>query len=192
MSTTIQDMMNKQRDEDNRRVIAEAAEALLDRKVRTEFPEKVFQKEFLPYFSDQKPLEENLNALKNWIAIAGNGFKEVQLVDQTGKPTVVVPGMNSTMGLNASRTNINLAEEMRQAEIKGSQFTQRGVDHMTQTFEQKREEILATVPSTMSETEKQWNTVFQHFGLPPIGGSTTQTASATSEGPRLDEDVDFE
>lgn len=192
MSLTIQDLLSQQRDEDNRRVIAEASEALLDRKVRTEFPEKIFQKEFLPFFAGQKPLEENLNALKNWIAIAGNGFKEVQLVDQAGNPTVVVPGMNSTMGLNASRTNINLAEEMRQVEIKGSQFPQRGVDHMTQAFEHKKEEILATVPSTMSETEKQWNNVFQHFGLPPIGHTVETASSVMNEGPRLDEDVDFE
>ena len=190
---SIQETIQKQRMEDNLRVINEAAEALLDRKVRTEFPEEVFKKEFLPYFAGQKPLETDLNVLKNWIAIAGNGFKEVQLVDNRGNPTVVVPGMNSTMGLNATRPTINLAEEMRQSEIKGTQFPKRGLDHMTNALEQKREEILATVPSSLAETKERWDQVFTHFGLPTIDGQSSASNTATaSTGPRLDDDVDFE
>ena len=188
--TDLRALMVQQRRDSDLAVINAAFDQLVDKKDRNKVPEDVFKQFFLPFFAGEADINKSPEVLANWITIAGNGFREVEVVDNSGETVAIVPGVNSTLSLQTSNSAINIHEAMRMVEIKGSQIPRRGQDYMIDVFQHKQSEMFSATADSNSETAAKWAKVFQRFNVnTPASGNGLPSVNKEVD---LSEDMDFE
>lgn len=171
--------------------IAAAHDALVDKQDRRNLPESIFKEEFLPYFAGQKDIRDQPNVLEQWMTVAGNAFAEVNLIDQSGKVTAIVPGISSTLHLQISSGSVNLSDACRQSQLVGSQIPALGVRFFQGALDARQQELVdSIVPDTINVAKTKWEAVFNHFGVDLT--AKTENAITSKEEQRLDDDVSFE
>ena len=167
--------------------------ALVDKQDRRELPEALFKELYLPYFAGQDNINSRPDLIEKWLNVAGTGFSEVNLINDSGEVIATVPGLSSTLHLQVSTSSVNLSDACRQAEIVGSQIKSLGTRYFNSALLAREKELIDTiVPDSLESVKQKWNEVFQHFGIDVNAVRANNASSNTSDEVRLDTDVSFE
>lgn len=164
-----------------------------------QLPEAIFYNSFLPYFAGKIPPEQSKDMTAQWIAIAGNPTREVDLIDNKGNVTVTVPAIYDTHSLSVLRpiervqngptvSQIVNAAKLREGHIRGSgkAFFEGHMDRQVDGLIDKG--AIGEQGHSQSATAAKWQAVFERFGVAEGGNKPTGDA-ARDDSPM---DLDFD
>lgn len=181
---TVERQVIDQRMQESQRAVNVAFDALVSNVPNAKLPETIFKEYFLPYFAGKVIPNERDDRAAQWIGIAGNPTREVDLIDNSGKVVLTVPSLFDTHSLNPLRPadripkgqksthEMLLETKLRDNHIRGSgqAFFQRNMDlRVDQIIENGG---IGEATHSDSATTQKWGKVFKHFGLTQADGNS--------------------
>lgn len=163
-------------------------------------PEEIFVNYFLPYFkeplNDKSKVSEEIlkrrdKMLREWIAIAGSLFSEVDIIDVAGKVLFTVPALNNTNVINPIRsegapsfeTIANMAERLQMLSPAKS------VNYQNERLQDKLEDM-SKGRHKFTEIEKRWISIFERY--PDTKSNSSNSSGNKTSSPNDDlSDDDF-
>jgi hypothetical protein len=131
----------------------------------SKLPESVFIQAFLPFFSGERNIDEQPEILINWIAIAGNPTKEVQVVDDSGTVLFTVPPIMDTTCIDYKNDGKgqSIANIIANYELHKGQLPVVGKNYLDGTLD-NRMRTLTKNSDVLSTNENRWNSIFIKYG----------------------------
>lgn len=165
----------------------------------SQLPEVLFYKNFLPYFTGQVTPEQSDQLTAQWIGIAGNPTREVDLIDNAGNVTVTVPALYDTHSLSILRpidrvqtspsvSQIVNATKLKEGHIRGSgkAFFEGHMDRQVDSLIDKG--AIGEQGHSQSATAAKWKAVFERFGV--TDKSNKSANNTTTDSAPMDLDYD--
>lgn len=151
---------------------------------KTPIPEPVFREIFLPYFTGEKEIDKNNDAIKHWIGLVGSASEPADVVDASGRVLFTVPPVCDTdvvrvavagrQGIGSIMTNYVSEAETHPA---------LGRNFLAEALSRK---IVETLP-TETDKSQGWTKILAHYGKLP-----TKVVEETRVNRQImDEDLDF-
>lgn len=155
---------------------------------RTRIDEATFKNRWLPLFNAAS--HEGLAPLGDWVQqVAGNPFREVEVIKDGNVLFVVPPILNSNIDIFKAEADIYLDTELDTARREGAHFAIKGKRHFeTAVLNNLNKDLQPSDYSTRMDK------IFEHYGLT----RTKKIATPTSNKPGQTDDpneklsVDFE
>lgn len=196
----IEKQLIEQQFSESQRAVDIAFNALVTSVPNNTFPEAIFKDHFLPYFAGQVVPNDKDNRAAQWIGIAGNPTREVDLVDNSGKVVLTVPSLFDTHALNPLRPvdriprgQKSMHEMLIETKLRDNHIKGAGQPYFHQNMNLRVDQIIESggigdSAHSDTATTQKWAKVFEHFGLDQqqIGNKTTGAANAA------DGEIDFD
>jgi hypothetical protein len=166
------------------------------------FPETIFKDHFLPYFAGQVVPNDTDNRAAQWIGIAGNPTREVDLVDNAGNVVLTVPSLFDTHALNPLRPadriprgQKSMHEMVIETKLRDNHVKGAGQNYFHQNMNLRVDQIIESggigeATHSDTATTQKWAKVFEHFGLDQQQTDNKATAKPSADSGEIDFDYD--
>ena len=150
-----------------------------DERHNNQLPEHIFKENFLLYFAGKIKDGPRLGITTAWIGVAGSPMNPVDIVDTSGAVVCTVPPLMTTdflrPGEKANSASFN--EIFKDARIQSTRLPELGGRAIAVNGSAKIESLKA-VPET--EQTKQWNKIFDRYGIEYPKSKETQLGNKSS------------
>jgi len=133
--------------------------------VRT-VPEDIFVINFLPYFSGEKNIADNLNLLNQWFEICGTATQEVAVVDPRGKELYRVPPYFDGKSIETRSTSRaqGLGTIMEEYKLRKNVLPAMGESYLNKVLGPKLNDM---IHEGVSPNQQRWLDIFKRYGIKP-------------------------
>lgn len=155
-------------------------------------PERLFTRNFLPFFCGERDPVKEPDFYVLWISIAGSPMSEVQIIDDNGNPLFTVPALNDTSIIKPDRNtsgSINFSQIITMAKMYGNMTPVAGQNVLMSGLGEKYKELQSKSEVFDSNTERWYQILLRYGKVEKLINTTTGTAS---EKPGALSDDDFE
>ena len=133
---------------------------------RARLSEYIFKNVFIPMFAGDKDLMYQVT-IENWIKVAGNPYKSVDIVDNNNKVLFTVPPPFNRDAINpVSNDDVPLAHVVKSAQQYANIAPAQGLHYLNAELT-KRALVMKTATHVMNNLEA-WNAIFARYGREPI------------------------
>lgn len=144
------------------------------------FHVKLFQKDFLPYFSGQLPPPKEL--LRAWANVAGDIRKHVLLINDAEDVVAIVPPLSTSDMIDALRTDRASVADPQTLEARLA--AQRSIAPNiadNNLINGLVDRFKPTAPKPNEKLHQQWLDLFKYFGITQTGQTQTTQESTKPE-----------
>lgn len=144
--------------------------------------EYLFVKRYLPLFLTR----DELTPVSAWLEVAKHPFSPVNVV-KNGKVLFTVPPLCRQVSVRSESVHDSVYEILSLARKKEMISPVLGANYL----KEKLDQLIIADPASL-DTIRQWNTIFEYYGLDTVDLSSLPTPTTSTSQPPPMEVVDFE
>lgn len=151
---------------------------------RPRLSERIFVGVFLPFFAGDTERHYPQANLTMWVGrVAGNAYREVDIVDAQGQVLFAVPPVFDRSALDPQRSkqenSVPLSHVVASAQLYSNLSPAMGEQHIR--AELTKRALVMRVPANVLAHVRRWNEIFTRYGRPPMV-ELEAAAPATEDG----------